>query len=96
MRDFDKQSRLSVQAALPPSDNDPDVEREKLLAEKESSEDIQTDMVASDEEIPDPELRRFVIAIRLCQVSGQILKIRPASIPREVQKKMIRSIRWMT
>lgn len=89
LRDFDRQSRLIVQAALPLPNNNPDREREKLLEEKERTEDIQTDISSPDDEISDPEFRDFVIAIRLCQVIGQILKIRPASIPSKTQKKMI-------
>ena len=92
MKAFDNQSKLIVKAALPESNNNPDEERDKLLAEKEKAESTQVGMASADEEIADPELRDFVIAIRLCQVVGQILKIRPASIPVEVQKGMIKSI----
>ncbi len=92
MKAFDNQSKLIVKAALPGSDNNPDEERDKLLAEKEKVESVQAGMSSADEEIADPELRDFVIAIRLCQVVGQILKTRPASIPVEIQQGMIKSI----
>ena len=92
MKAFDEQSKMIVKAALPAIDNNPDEEREKLLIEKEKAEEVQSDMSSTDEEIADPELRDFVISIRLCQVLGQILKIRPSSIPVEAQTKMIRGI----
>ena len=92
MKDFDEQSKMIVKAVLPQRDNNPEEERDKLLAEKERTEDIQAEINMEDEEISDPELRDFVIAVRLCQVLGQILKIRPASIPIDIQKKLIGSI----
>lgn len=92
MKAFDEQSKMIVKAALPALNNNPDEEREKLLVAKEKTENVQADMSPVDEEIADRELRDFVISIRLCQVLGQILKIRPSSIPCEAQKKMIRGI----
>lgn len=93
MRGFDEQSQLILKAVLPEQGNNPDFEREKILEQKEKMELIESQESDEDEDdIVDATIKDTVVAIRLCQVMGQIIKSRPGSIPLDIQTKLVRSI----
>lgn len=91
LKEFDEQSKLIVQAALPSANVDPEKEREKFLVAKEKREAELVSENAEDED-PNSPLRNFIAAMRLCQVMGMILKSRPGSIPLLTQKRLLLSV----
>lgn len=91
LKAFDKRSDLIIQAALPSPSVDPEQERDRVLQVKEKQESVNATMV-DDVQNEDREVRENIVAMRLSQVIGLIIKGRPGSIEMSTQKALITSI----
>lgn len=91
-KEFDEQAKIIAQAALPNTNVDPEKERERILVAKEKREAELVHSENAEDEDSNSQLRNFVAAMRLCQVTGMILKSRPGSMPLARQKRLLLSV----
>ena len=91
LKAFDKRSDLIIQAALPSPSVDPEQERDRALQIKEKQEPVSATVV-DDVQNEDREVREIIVAMRLSQVIGLIIKGRPGSIEKTTQKELITAI----